>query len=53
MNLRDRLNAIGGAPKKVHREEQEARCLTVTRVHPLREFPGWDAVSREGLMLMQ
>lgn len=53
MNLRDRLNAIGGTPKKQRQEEAPVHCLTVDHPHPLDEFPGWDGLTREGLMLMQ
>ena len=54
MNLRERLNAIGGtAAKKKQEEQQEAICLTVRRNHPFEEFPGWEEVDRPTLMLMQ
>lgn len=54
MNLRDKLNAVGGKPKpRAQAERRYDACWQTTHTHPLNEFPHCFEVEREAVMLMQ
>lgn len=56
MNLRDKLNAVGGKPKPKPQARTEKRCdecWQTVHMHPLDEFPGCFEVGRQAVMLMQ
>ena len=55
MNLRDKLNAVSGMPKKRPSAPQKTftDCYCMSHTHPLDEFPFAQGISREAVMLMQ
>lgn len=53
MNLREKLNLMGGAPKAAPKKPPPDECYHCCHEHSLEEFPGWMDIERNVVMLMQ